>query len=317
MNKIIYTIIFCLFIGNNINAQTDIDAIMMPKHNFCGGIMYGNSSWKNYWEGTFKRDNQNLGTVSNNSISLMGNYGVTDKLNILFNIPYVQTKASAGTLKGYKGFQDFSLTVKYMPVETDLGNATFSVYTIGSVSTPITNYVADYLPLSIGLQSKTATARLLIDYQLNNFFATISSAYIARKNIFIDRTAYYTTEMHYSNEVSMPDATNINVRVGYRSRRLIAEAIFDQFTTQGGFDIRKNELPFPSNKMNATKIGVNAKYTFDKKIAGLSAVGGANFVVAGRNIGQTSAFMIGAFYQMDWSKKKKTDDTKKATPASN
>ena len=293
------------------NAQTDIDALMMPKQNFCGGIMYGQSSWKNYWEGTFKRDNQNLGTVTTSMVNIMGNYGVTEKLNLLFGVPYIQTKASAGTLAGQRGIQDLSLTVKYMPVETSLGIGTFSLYTIGSVSTPMSNYVADFLPLSIGLHSSTATARLMVDYQVHQWFATVSGAYISRKNISIDRTAYYTNQMHYSNEVSMPDATNINVRMGYRTSHLIAEAIFDQFTTQGGFDIRKNDMPFPSNRMNAKRVGANVKYTFHKKLSGLSAIANGSYVFDGRNVGQSFGIMAGAFYQMDWTKKKKKVDEKK------
>lgn len=310
LKQIIAIVCILVLINNSVQAQTDVDAIMMPKKNFCGGIMYGNSSWKNYWEGTFKRDNQNLGTVSTSMVSIMGNYGINDKLNVIFSLPYIQTKATAGTLKEQKGFQDIALVVKYMPLEIELKHGTFSVYTVGSISSPISNYVADFLPMSIGLHSKTATARIMIDYQIHHWFATISRAYIARKNINIDRSAYYTTEMHYSNEVSMPDATNFNARIGYRSDRLIAEAIIDQFTTEGGFDIRKNDMPFPSNKMNATKIGVNAKYTFGKKLSGLSAVGGANFVVAGRNVGQANSVMLGAFYQMDWGKKVKKETKK-------
>ena len=306
-NKLPKLLLLFILITHCSFAQTDIDALMMPKQNFCGGIMYGQSSWKNYWEGTFKRDNRNLGTVTTSMLNIMGNYGVTDKLNLLFGVPYIQTKASGGTLAGQNGIQDLSLTVKYMPVETSLGIGTFSLYTIGSVSTPLSNYVADYLPLSIGLQSSTATARLMVDYQVHQWFATASAAYIARKNISIDRTAYYTNQMHYSNEVSMPNATNINVRMGYRTSHLIAEAIFDQFTTQGGFDIRKNDMPFPSNKMNAKRIGVNVKYTFHKKLSGLSAIANGNYVFDGRNVGQASGIMAGAFYQMDWTKKKKVD----------
>jgi hypothetical protein len=307
LKALVFFTLFC----NTLIAQTDIDALMMPKQNFCGGIVYGQSSWKNYWEGTFKRDNQNLGNVSTSMVNVMGNYGITDKLNLLFGVPSIQTKASAGTLKGQKGIQDLSLTIKYMPIETDLGIGTFSLYTIGSVSTPLTNYVADFLPLSIGLHSSTATARLMVDYQINQWFATASAAYIGRKNITIDRTAYYTNQMHYSNEVSMPDATNINVRMGYRTSHLIAEAIFDQFNTQGGFDIRKNDMPFPSNEMNAKRIGVNVKYTFHKKLSGLSAIGGGNYVLDGRNVGQSYSIMGGVFYQMDWTKKKKKVDVKK------
>ena len=177
-------------------AQTDMDAIMMEKNQLCLGPAFSHSSWKNYWEGNLKRDNQNLGTVTTQSFSIMGSYGISGKLNLLFNVPYIKTKASAGTLHSMQGFQDLSLFVKYMPVETKLGKGTFSVYAIGGVSTPLSNYVADYLPLSIGLRSKTASARLMIDYQVGNIFATGSATYLLRDNITIDRNAYYTNEMH-------------------------------------------------------------------------------------------------------------------------
>ena len=47
-----------------LSAQTDMDAIMMTKNNFCTGLMYNSSNWTDYWEGTLKRNNENLGTVS-------------------------------------------------------------------------------------------------------------------------------------------------------------------------------------------------------------------------------------------------------------
>src|SRR4030095_15081669 len=81
-------------------AQTDIDAIMMEKNAFCVGPMYSYSSWKNYWQGTHKRDALNFGRVSTQMYGVMGNYGITRKLNALFSVPYVKTKASAGTMHG-------------------------------------------------------------------------------------------------------------------------------------------------------------------------------------------------------------------------
>jgi hypothetical protein len=277
-------------------AQTEIDGIMMSKNNFCFGTVYQNSSWEQYWEGRFKRENLNLGTVSTRSVALMGNYGVSDKLNLIFSLPYVRTIASAGTMGGREGLQDVSLTVKYMPVEKTIGNSTYSLYALGSVSAPISNYSADYLPLSIGLRSNTAAIRLMGDYQTGHFFSTLSGAYVKKANIHIDRNSYFTTQMHYTNEVDMPDAISINLRIGYRSKRLITEAILDNWVTQsGGFDITTNNMPFPSNTMNALKVGVNTKYTL-QKIPALSLIGGYNFVAEGRNIGQSNTFYGGLFY---------------------
>jgi hypothetical protein len=284
------------------NAQTEIDGIMMSKNQLCTGAVFQYGAWSNYWEGTFKRDNQNLGTVSNNNISINGNYGVSDKLNVIVSLPYIATKASEGTLKGQNGLQDLSATIKYMPIEKTIGEAIYSLYTIAGISIPTSNYVADYLPLSIGLQSRTATFRLMGDYQRGNFFTTVSAAYQKRGAITIDRNAYFTTEMVYSNEVVMPDVINVNFRMGYRSSRWIAEAILDNQVTQGGFDITKNNMPFPSNTMNAHRIGMHTKYTFPSKEA-LSLVGGFNHVLDGRNVGQTNAIYAGFFYIINFNKK--------------
>lgn len=287
------------------SAQTDIDAIMMSKNNFCVGAVYQYSSWDEYWEGTFKRENLNLGTVSTQGVSVMGNYGITDKLNVLFSVPYLETKASAGTMKGQKGIQDLGLTIKYMPFEKTEGDAAYSLYALGSYSFPMTDYPADYLPLSIGLKSKNITLRLMGDVQVGNFFTTLSGAYIKRFNITIDRNSYLIDEVHYTSEVDMPDAVNFNLRLGYRSNRLIAEAVIDNWTTlSGGFDITKNNMPFPSNTMNAWKLGLSTKYTL-KKIPELAIVGGYNIVTEGRNVGDAASFYAGLFYQFNFNKKVK------------
>jgi hypothetical protein len=294
-----------LILMMQLNAQTDADAIMMVKNNFCVGGMYSYSSWKNYWEGTNKRDNANLGTVSSKMMGVMGNYGISDKLNILFSLPYIQTKASAGQLHAMKGIQDLSLWLKWMPVEKQVGSGTLSIYGITGVSFPVTDYVADFLPLSIGLKSRNITFRAMADYQVGNLFATLSGSYVWRSNIKLDRTSYYTTAIHLTNEVEMPDAAQFNFRAGYRSDRLIAEALFGNWTTLGGFDITKNNMPFPSNKMNMTTAGVNIKYNL-KAVDGLSLIGGGNITLAGRNVGQASGFNAGVFYILSFTKKTKT-----------
>ena len=293
-----------------LKAQTDEDAIMMSKNNFCVGGTYMHSSWDHYWEGTFKRNNQNIGTVSTQMFGLMGTYGITKKLNVMASAPYVTTHVTAGTLHDQHGLQDLSLWVKWMFLEQNVGNGVLSLYALGGGSVPLTNYIADYLPLSIGLQSKTLSGRLMIDYQLGKFFTTVSGTYTYRDNIKIDRTSYYTTTLHLTNEVEMPDMTALNVRSGYRSDRWIIEAVLANMTTRGGFDIRKNDMPFPSNRMNATMVGAHAKYNFTF-VNGLSLTGGGSYTVAGRNVGQATNFDIGVFYILDFSHKKKTTTTPK------
>ncbi len=204
-----------------LKAQTDEDAIMMDKKNLCIGATYMHSSWDHYWEGTFKRNNLNLGTVSTQSVMLMGTYGITRKLNVVVGAPYVWTHATAGTLHGQHGVQDLSAWLKWEALDLNLGKGVLSIYALGGGSIPVTNYIADFLPLSIGLQSKTLSGRLLVDYQMGNFFATASGTYTGRHDITIDRNSYYTTSLHLTNKVDMPDMASWGLgRTGGLSQRL-------------------------------------------------------------------------------------------------
>ena len=82
--------------------------------------------------------------------------------------------------------------------------------------------------------------------------------------------------------------------------------------TNGGFDISRNNMPFLSNQMNATRIGLGFKYNFGK-VEGLSAVGNAMYTVAGRNMGQDTSINAGVFYILDFtrSSNNKTDSDEK------
>lgn len=307
---IVITLLPGITLSGSVSAQTDIDAIMMEKNAFCVGPMYSYSSWKNYWEGTLKRENLNLGRVSTQMFGLMGNLGLTRNVNLLFSAPYVKTKASAGTLHGMKGLQDLSLFVKWRALQGKAGDGRFSLIGIAGVSIPLSNYTPDFLPLSIGLHSKTALARVMADYQNNIFFMTGSATYVYRENTEIDRTSYYTTEMHYTNEVEMPDGANFNFRAGIRNQRLIAEAIINNWTTLGGFDITRNNMPFPSNRMNATTVGVNVKYVIPS-VPQLSIVAGGSTTIAGRNMGKATTVYGSFFYVFDLSRKTKSSQPAK------
>lgn len=284
-------------------SQTEMDAIMMNKNQFCNGPMYSYSAWNRYWEGTFKRTNPNLGTISTKSVMYMANYGITSKLNVMAGAPYVWTQASSGTLHSSKGLQDVSIFIKWKPLTWLLAQSKLSIFAIGGFSTPLTNYQIDYLPVTIGLGSTNLTGRAMADFQHKKFSITASAAYVWRSNVKIDRTAYYDTQMRLTNEVKMPNAAQFQLRTGYRGKYLLAEALLSNWTTLGGFDITKNNMPFPSNRMNTTTAGAIIKYTL-QNFTQLSFLAGANYTVAGRNAGQAKMFNAGAFYAFYFKKSK-------------
>ena len=278
-------------------AQTDTDGLMMAKRNLCGGFIYGYTNWNQYWEGTALRKNENIGTFTSHSIMAMANYGITDRFNLIAVAPWISNKVSAGTLAGQSGIQDLSVLVKYQFLSRTILGMDVSAIGLFGGSLPLTNYVADYLPLSLGLQSKNGFGRILVDAQKGNWYGTASAQYIVRSNTRIDRTAYYTTEMIYSNQVALPDVFTYNIRAGWRKDAdLIVEMVYDQMNTLGGFDMRKNEMPFLSNTMNASRIGINCKLPIPST-NGLSFMGSAMTTLAGRNMGKANMFTAGFVYQ--------------------
>jgi hypothetical protein len=300
--RIVPAVVFLSLVASLARAQTVDDAIMMNRNQWCNGLTYMHSSWNEYWEGTTKRTNKNLGTVTTQSVMFMSNYGITDKLNALVTVPYVWTDASAGTLHGLKGFQDIEVDLKYNFLTTSIGKGKFNLIAVGGFSTPLSDYENDFLPMSIGLGSTNLSGRLTADYQTGIFFTTLSSAYVFRSDVTIDRTSYYTDEIHYTNEVDMPNQLNSNLLIGIRKPNLTVQAVLMNMYTFGGFDIRKNDMPFVSNQMNMTSLGAHVKY-FLPFITNLEVIGGADFVIAGRNVGQSQTYTFGLYYVLSLNKK--------------
>ncbi len=288
------TLALCLIV-ELVKAQTVDDAIMMSKKQWCNGLTYMHSSWNEYWEGTLKRSNQNLGTVTTQSAMLMSAYGITDNLNVLVNVPYVWTNASAGTLHGMEGFQDIEVDLKYEFYKAKIGKGELLLIGLAGVSTPLTNYENDFLPMSIGLGSTNLYGRLTVDYQNGIFFTTLSSAFSYRSDVTIDRTSYYTNQINYTNEVDMPNQQISNLFVGIRKSNLTVQAQLMNTYTYGGFDIRPNDMPFVSNQMNMTSLGAHVKY-FLPFVRNLEVIASADYTIAGRNVGQAQTYTGGFFY---------------------
>jgi hypothetical protein len=293
MKQILLSLLFLVFSGMAF-SQSLTDGIMMDKKFLCAGVFYNHDSWKEYWEGPLLRSNGNIGTFTTQSAAVMANYGVLNNLNAIVMLPYVWTSASAGTITGLHGVQDLTLALKYKAWETGFLNEKFSVQLVGGGSFPLTNYVSDLQPFSIGLHSSTLFGRGILHVGGdNNMVLNLSGTYWLRSNIKLDRTSYYTDHLIYSNEVNMPNMAQVAFRGGYYSFRWQAELMAEVNTTLGGFDIRRQDMPFPSNKMESTRIGATAAYRLPF-FHDLQLTGTVLQTIAGRNMGKSLTWSVGA-----------------------
>ncbi len=292
-----------------VRAQMPNDGLMMPAKTFCTGFLYTHEQWDHYWEGTLKRDNLNIGKLTTQNVMYYGVYGLNKKVNLMVMAPYVWTKASRGTLMPMQGVQDLTLAAKYNFLKMEAGPGKVRAFVTGSFSTPLTDYTPDFLPLSIGMASTTFSGRFVANYTMNNgFYFNASPAYTFRSNVKLDRPAYYTDGKYYStNEVQMPNVFDLIVDVGYHKGALQAEVFYTQMNTLGGGDIRRQDMPFVSNKMNASKVGALVMYylPFPKNLA-VRLTG--NYTVAGRNVGQTTSVTGGLMYTFFFTENKETKE---------
>lgn len=289
------TLVFLFFVGHFLPAQSPTDGLMMKRGQLCNLLQYQHSSWKEYWEGEKLRENQNLGTVTTQSVMLMSALGITSRLNVMAALPFIWTGTSASYLAGQNGIQDLNLWLKWRAYDFKMGSASWSLFGTGGFSTPLSNYVPDFLPLSIGMQSTNFSGRIIVYGKMpTGWYATAQGGYTWRSNIRIDRDAYLANgQYYYTNEVDLPNVMDATLRIGYLNTKVQAEVLVDRFQALKGDDIRYNDAPFPTNRMEGTSMGAMVKYWFTPRWA-VQAAGSR--VIAGRNIGQSNIFSGGVFY---------------------
>src|SRR5204862_3910737 len=141
------------------------------------------------------------------------------------------------------------------------------------------------------LASRCFSGRVTLAFQAHSgWFLNGSTAYTWRSNVRLDRSAYYTNgQLVLSNEVAMPGVFDYTVSAGFQRGRVSLPLALSQQRTLGGGDIRRQDMPFVSNRMDFVRVGGTIMYD----VPGLRAVTlsiGASRVVSGRNVGQTTAF---------------------------
>jgi hypothetical protein len=285
------SVLWLLIVPATIQAQTIDDGAMMPRRTLSTGLLYAHDSWSQYWEGTLKRANGNIGTLTTQSVAWMGGYGVTDRLTVMAMLPYVRTNASQGPLHGMDGVQDITLAAKYQLLATPFTDrGTLRAMVVAVAGIPASNYVPDFLPLSIGLASRQFSGRFTLNFQAHHgWFLNASAAHTWRAKVTLDRPAYYTNgQLYLSNEVAMPDVFDYSVTAGFQRGRLCIPISLSQQRTLGGGDIRRQDMPFVSNRMDFVKAHGLVMYR------GVHL--GISRTMSGRNVGQSTTFTAGLFH---------------------
>ena len=281
-------------------AQTPLDGLMMPKGEICLAIVYENTTWDRYWEGSTIRVNQNIGTFTKQMGIPMLVGGITDKVNVILSLPYVKTEASAGQMAGVQGIQDLGLSVKAMLLEKSIGKGKLTGFSNLSYSTPASNYLSDYMPFSLGFGANELGIRAIGKYELDKGpYFRASHSYLHRGVTEVEREFYYSGEdAFYTSKMDVPNAFLGQVTVGswMFNHKLRVEASLTSIWSASGDDIRTYCMPLPTNKVDFDRVEGFAQYYF-KTNGGFGLIASYQKVISGRNMGQFSGYGLGITYQ--------------------
>ena len=284
-----------------LHAQTIDDGLMLAKRELLTGNVFTHDTWDTYWEGTLKRQNGNIGEIRTRTNVWYANYGVSDRFNVIGFVPYVWTRPSQGVLHGSQGFQDLALAAKYRVFEASRsGFGTLRGFAVGSAGIPMTDYNIELLPLSIGTRSKQVSARGTLNYQSEpGWFVNGTAAYNWRSDTELDRPYFYTDgAFTMSPTVDMPNTTDYMLSSGLMTRRLMVAGFYSQMVTLGGGDIRRQDMPFLSNRMNMSRAGAMGMVPMPFHPS-LQVQFAFARTLTGRNVGESTTMTLGILYRFN------------------
>jgi hypothetical protein len=123
-----------------------------------------------------------------------------------------------------------------------------------------------------------------------------STAYTWRAHVTLDRPYYFTDgQLFLTDEVDMPGVFDYVASAGYLKDGLMATLSLSQQRTNGGGDIRRQDMPFVSNRVNFTRVGGMVMYPLPK-LRPLVFQFSVARTLDGRNVGQATTFTTGLGY---------------------
>lgn len=296
-----------LLTSTRATAQTAFDGFTMSKGELCLVAAYGEMNWTEYWEGKRLRENLNIGKFSSKQFMPMLGYGLTDRISLFATVPHISNSSDAGYMAHLKGWQDLQMEAKIQLSKTKIGKGTLSTFGTVGFSTPLTDYIPDFLPYSIGLGATTAQARIIGHYKLDKgWFGTIQTGYTAKSKIKVDRETYYTGDQIYSNKMAVPNMWDASIRAGFDNKRVRLGIQYNWMLATSGTDIRRNDMPYPGNRMNRESVAITG-LLWIPGIKGLAINAMADQTIAGRNMGKSFGWMAGLQYVFKPFQKKKND----------
>lgn len=232
-------------------------------------LSYSFESYDEFWVGEQKVSDPGVGETEIRSLSLWGQYGLTDRLALVVNLPYIDADSDGLGGFGESGLQDLTVLAKYR--FASLGSTARHSFT-GAVGgrTPASSY-EDNLPVDIGDGTTDLLLRLVYQLEAGSFYFSQQVGFDSRGG-------------------KAPDGFPLYTELGTTLGRVTLAASYLRYVADGGTDIGDPGFTFPSNQDETSRIG-GKLYARLTDALGVSA--SAFTTLDGRNSGDTSGYSLG------------------------
>ena len=280
----------CLMFTSVSIAQSPVNGFMKKAGEGALVLSYSNESYEDVYLVPEEVDEVPVfNDVTTTSISLFGEIGITDDLNLVLNVPYIKSEGNAteATLanNGFEnersGVQDLKIYAKYRLHTFNLGESTLDLIGAVGLETPLGDYSADE-----GLQSIIA-----IGNEASSFNGIGIATFKTKSGIFATGQAGYSFKGN-----GAPHALISELKLGYAASAFYLDVfVANQLSDKDGVDILGEGFTgfFPATRVNYTRVGVNG---YAPLFGGVGLTAGANAYVAGRNLGKSTGFYGGLVY---------------------
>lgn len=236
-------------------------------------LSYTGERYESFWLADTKTAIPNDSGVHTKSTSIWLAYGITDRLTLIGNLPYIRASSPEGFGITEKAWQDFTLLGAYNLWN---GGSTIRSSIVGAAGmrTVASNYVINNQPVNIGDGTADWLARLIYHLEWRSLYLSQQAGYDLRGGAAPNNVPYHT-------------------EVGWSLRGFTFSGYYSRIIARGGTDIGDPGFTFPSNGDEYARRGAKVYYRFDDRIgAGITYFTTLN----GRNTGDTSGLSAGVDY---------------------
>jgi hypothetical protein len=247
----------------------DLNGFLPEKGHGDVALSFTSEGYDKFWVGGTKVEDPGVGSVRTQSLSLWFRFGLTDRLSLTGDVPYIHTKGDG--LGGFeeRDVQDLTLALEYRIASCGDSVRSDLVGAVGYRS-DVARYEAN-LPVDVGDGTDDWLFRLVYQLRVRNFYFS--------QQVGLDVRGQ-----------DAPDGVPLYTEVGQTWGRITGTGFYSRFIAHGGTDIGAPGFTFPSNGDEYTRVGARV-YGRVSDHFGLS---GSYFTtLTGRNTGDSSGFSGG------------------------